>query len=184
MELRKLQRIVVDALEDIKGQDIQVYNTTELTGLFDRVVVVSGTSNRQTRAMASHVAEQVKAAGGEVIAIEGAETGEWVLIDLADIVVHVMQPAIRAYYNLEELWGGKPVRVKLGGITAARQSSGRTVAARGSRSIARTDTADDAALAAADDGASSAAAASASRPRRRTSAGGARSGRTGARTAG
>lgn len=184
MDLRKLQRIVVDALEDIKGQDIQVYNTTELTGLFDRVVVASGTSNRQTRALASHVAEQVKAAGGEVISIEGAETGEWVLIDLADIVVHVMQPAIRAYYNLEELWGGKPVRVKLGASTATRRTPARTAAVRGSRSMAPTDTADDTALAGADDAASSAAGAPASRPRRRTSAGGARSGRAGARTAG
>lgn len=115
MDLRKLQRIVVDALEDIKGQDIQVYDTRELTSLFDRVVLVSGTSNRQTRSMASHVRDKVKQAGGEVISVEGEETGEWVLVDLGDIVVHVMQPAIRAYYNLEEIWGSKSVRVKLGG---------------------------------------------------------------------
>lgn len=113
MELRKLQRIVIDAIEDVKGQDIQVFNTSELTDLFDRVIVVSGTSNRQTRAIAAHVRDKVKAAGGDVVSIEGEDTGEWVLIDLADIVVHVMQPAIRAYYNLEELWGGKAVRVKL-----------------------------------------------------------------------
>jgi ribosome-associated protein len=112
MDIRKLQRVVVDALEDVKGQDIVVYNTTELTSLFDRVVVVSGTSNRQTRALASHVREKVKAAGGDVISTEGEDTGEWVLVDLGDVVVHVMQPAIRAYYNLEEIWGGKPVRLK------------------------------------------------------------------------
>lgn len=114
MDLRKLQRIVVDALEDVKGQDIQVYNTTALTQLFDRVVLASGTSNRQTRALASHVAERVKQAGGKVISVEGEDTGEWVLVDLGDIVVHVMQPAIRTFYNLEELWGDKRVRVRLG----------------------------------------------------------------------
>lgn len=122
MDLRKLQRIIIDALEDIKGQDIRVYDTTPITSLFDRVVIVSGTSNRQTRSMASHVRDKVKQAGGDVISVEGEETGEWVLVDLGDAVVHVMQPAIRAYYNLEELWGGKPVRVKLGGASAPAQA--------------------------------------------------------------
>jgi ribosome-associated protein len=83
MDLRKLQRIVIDALEDIKGQDIRVYDTTSVTDLFDRVVMVSGTSNRQTRSMASHVRDKVKQAGGHVISVEGEETGEWVLVDLA-----------------------------------------------------------------------------------------------------
>ena len=114
MDLRKLQRIVIDAIEDVKGQSIEVFNTTELTDLFDRVVIVSATSNRQTRAIASHLRDKVKEAGGDIIAIEGEETGEWVLVDIGDIVVHVMQPAIRTYYNLEEIWGGKKVRVKLG----------------------------------------------------------------------
>ncbi|GAA0500115.1 ribosome silencing factor [Pigmentiphaga sp. YJ18] len=113
MDIRKLQRAVVDALEDVKAQNITVLNTTHLTSLFDRVVIASGTSNRQTRALASSVSEKIKALGGEVIATEGEETGEWVLVDLGDIVVHIMQPAIRQYYNLEEVWGGKPVRVKL-----------------------------------------------------------------------
>ncbi len=113
MDIRKLQRLIVDALEDVKAQDIQVFNTTHLTQLFDRVVLASGTSNRQTRALASNVAEKVKAAGGEVISVEGAENGEWVLVDLGDAVVHLMQPAIRDYYALEEIWGGKPVRMKL-----------------------------------------------------------------------
>ena len=113
MDIRRLQRLVVDALEDVKAQDIKVFNTTTLTDLFDRVIVASGTSNRQTRALASSVVEKVKAAGGEVLSVEGTEVGEWVLVDLGDIVVHIMQPAVRDYYALEEIWGGKPVRMKL-----------------------------------------------------------------------
>lgn len=112
MDIRKLQRVVVDALEDVKAQDIVVLNTTRLSDLFDRVVVASGTSNRQTRALASHVVEKVKEAGGQVISVEGTDAGEWVLVDLGDLVVHVMQPAVRKYYGLEEIWGGKPVRMK------------------------------------------------------------------------
>jgi ribosome-associated protein len=113
MQLSRLQRLVIDAIEDIKGQDIQVYNTTALSDLFDRVILVTATSNRQTRALASHVAETAKRAGAAVLSVEGEEAGEWVLVDLGDVVVHVMQPAIRAYYALEEIWGGKPVRVRL-----------------------------------------------------------------------
>lgn len=113
MDIKKLQRVVVDALEDVKAQDIVVYNTTGLTSLFDRVVITTASSNRQTRALASNVAEKVKATGGEVISVEGLESGEWVLVDLGDVVVHIMQSAIRSYYKLEELWGGKPVRMKL-----------------------------------------------------------------------
>lgn len=113
MQLSRLQRLVIDALEDVKGQDIRVYNTTQLSDLFDRVILVSATSNRQTRALASNVAEKAKQAGATVLSVEGAEAGEWVLVDLGDVVVHIMQPAIRAYYALEEIWGGKPVRVKL-----------------------------------------------------------------------
>ena len=107
MELQKLQAIVVDALEDIKGKDIEVIDTTKLTSLFDRVVVASGDSNRQVKSLARNVQEKVREAGGEVLSIEGEQTGEWVLVDLGDIVVHVMQPAVRNYYNLEELWGAK-----------------------------------------------------------------------------
>lgn len=119
MDIKKQQRIVIDALEDVKAQDIKVFNTTEITSLFDRVVIASATSNRQTRSLARHVTDKAKAAGLTVIATEGEETGEWVLVDLGDIVVHVMQPAIRAYYNLEELWGEKPVRMKLGGTESS-----------------------------------------------------------------
>lgn len=115
MDLRKLQRIVVDALDDIKAQDIRVFNTTGQTELFDRVIIATGTSNRQTRSLAAHVRDKVKEAGGTIVSMEGGDTGEWVLVDLGDAVVHIMQPAIRAYYNLEELWGAKPVRMKLAG---------------------------------------------------------------------
>lgn len=113
MNLQKQQRLVIDALEDAKAQDIKVFNTTELTNLFDRVIIASGTSNRQTKSIASHVANKAREQKIEIIAYEGEDTGEWVLIDLGDIVVHCMQPAIRSYYNLEEIWGAKPVRVKL-----------------------------------------------------------------------
>ncbi|MET0507881.1 MAG: ribosome silencing factor [Burkholderiaceae bacterium] len=113
MNLTKLQRIVIDALEDIKAHDIRVFDTRARSDLFDRVIIVTATSNRQTRALASHLKETVKAHRGDVISTEGEDAGEWVLVDLGDIVVHIMQPAIRAYYNLEEIWGAKPVRVKL-----------------------------------------------------------------------
>ncbi|KVG66450.1 ribosome silencing factor [Burkholderia pseudomultivorans] len=115
MDIRKLQRVIVDALEDVKAQDIKVFNTSHLTELFDRVVVASGTSNRQTKALASSVREKVKEAGGDVVSSEGEDTGEWVLVDCGDAVVHILQPALRQYYNLEEIWGDKPVRMKLGG---------------------------------------------------------------------
>lgn len=110
MELRKLEKIVVDALEDIKGKDIQMINTTALTSMFDRVVIACGDSNRQVKALARNVQDKVREAGGEVLSSEGEETGEWVLVDLGDIVVHVMQPTIRAYYNLEELWQADPTQ--------------------------------------------------------------------------
>jgi len=113
MDISKLQRAVIDALEDVKAQDIKVFNTTHLTSLFDRVIIASGTSNRQTRALAASVSESAREFLKMKPTIEGEDTGEWVVVDLGDIVVHLMQPAIRQYYNLEEIWGGKPVRVKL-----------------------------------------------------------------------
>jgi ribosome-associated protein len=129
MDIKTLQRVVIDALEDVKAQDIKVFNTTGLTSLFDRVVIASGTSNRQTRALAASVRDRVRERGGAVISVEGEDTGEWVLVDLGDVVVHIMQPTIRAYYNLEEIWGGKPVRVKLGARPAAEAGRvGRAVA--------------------------------------------------------
>ncbi|MDA0570682.1 ribosome silencing factor [Burkholderia gladioli] len=122
MDIRKLQRVIVDALEDVKAQDIKVFNTSHLTELFDRVIVASGTSNRQTKALASSVREKVKEAGGDVVSSEGEDTGEWVLVDCGDAVVHILQPALRQYYNLEEIWGDKPVRLKLGGSGPASAS--------------------------------------------------------------
>lgn len=112
MDIRKLQRLIVDALQDVKALDIQVFNTEALTSLFDRVIVAGGSSNRQTRALAASVRDKVRAAGGTVKNAEGAESGEWVLVDCGDAVVHIMQPAIRAYYKLEDLWGGKSVHLK------------------------------------------------------------------------
>jgi ribosome-associated protein len=108
MDLKKLQQIVVSALEDIKGRDIEILNTTKLTSLFDRIVIASGDSNRQVRSLARNVHDKVAEAGGEVLSMEGEDNGEWVLVDLGEIVVHVMQPAIRAHYNLEELWSARP----------------------------------------------------------------------------
>jgi ribosome-associated protein len=102
---------VIDALEDVKGQDILVFDTAHLTSLFDRIAIVSGTSNRQTKALAASVRDKVKENGGQIIGIEGEDTGEWVLVDLGDMIVHIMQAPIRAYYRLEEIWGDKPVKL-------------------------------------------------------------------------
>ena len=115
MDLRKLQRVVIDALEDVKAQDIRVYDTSKLSELFDRVVIATGSSNRQTRSLAMSVKEAVNTKGGDVVSVEGLETGEWVLVDCGDIVVHILQPMLRSYYQLEGMWGAKPVRVKLAG---------------------------------------------------------------------
>jgi len=111
MDIKKLQTLVVDALEDVKGQDIVLFDTTHLTSLFDRIAVASGTSNRQTKALAASVRDKVKEAGGDVVGMEGEDTGEWVLVDLGDMIVHIMQPTIRQYYRLEEIWGDKPVKL-------------------------------------------------------------------------
>jgi ribosome-associated protein len=129
MDNRKLQRVVVDALEDMKAQEIEVFNTTDLSDLFDRVVLASGTSNRHTRSLAANVAEKVKQAGGHVVSVEGGDGGEWVLVDLGDVVVHIMQPAVRAYYALEEIWGGKPVRMKIQAGPSGPRANARRVAA-------------------------------------------------------
>jgi ribosome-associated protein len=111
-DTQKLQRAIVDGLEDVKGQDIRVFNTEHLSPLFERVVVASGTSNRQTRALASSVRDAVRDAGFPKPRIEGEENGEWIIVDCGSAVAHIMQPAIRQYYNLEEIWGDKPVRLK------------------------------------------------------------------------
>lgn len=113
MDIRKLQRAIVDGLEDVKAQDILVFNTEHLSPLFERVIIASGTSNRQTKALASSVRVTVKERGMDVLRCEGEENGEWIIVDCGAAVVHVMQPAIRDYYHLEEIWGDKPVKLAL-----------------------------------------------------------------------
>ena len=117
MDIRKLQRAIVDGLEDVKAQDIRVFNTEHLSPLFERVIVASGTSNRQTKALASIVRDSVKSRGMAVMRTEGEDNGEWIIVDCGAAVVHVMQPAIRQYYNLEELWGDKAVKMKVGAVS-------------------------------------------------------------------
>jgi ribosome-associated protein len=112
MDIRKKQRVVVEALEDIKGKDILVYNTARMPSMFERVVIASGDSNRQVRALADNVKEKIKENGAKVYGVEGEKSGEWVLVDLGDVVVHIMHPTVRDFYNLEEVWGGTAVQVK------------------------------------------------------------------------
>jgi ribosome-associated protein len=113
-DVQKLQRTVVDALEDVKAQELVVFDTEHLSSLFERVIVASGTSNRQTKALAASVRDKVREAGFGKPRIEGEDNGEWIIVDCGAVVVHVMQPTIRSYYNLEEIWGEKPVRLKFG----------------------------------------------------------------------
>ena len=113
-DVQKLQRVIVDALEDVKAQDIQVFNTEHLSPLFERVIIASGTSNRQTKALSASVRDKVRDAGFGKPRIEGGDNGEWIIADCGAAVVHIMQPVIRQYYNLEEIWGDKPVRLKFG----------------------------------------------------------------------
>jgi len=112
MDLRKKQATVVDALEDVKGYDIQVFNTARMPTMFERVIIASGTSNTQVKALADRVRDRIEEAGGRVYGVEGAKGGEWVLVDLGDVVVHIMHPTVRSFYNLEEVWGGKEVTLK------------------------------------------------------------------------
>lgn len=118
-DIQKLQRAIVDGLEDVKAQDIRVFDTEELSALFERVIVASGTSNRQTKALAASVRDAVREAGFSKPRIEGEGNGEWIIVDCGQAVVHIMQPSFRQYYNLEELWGEKPVRLKLGSAKPA-----------------------------------------------------------------
>jgi ribosome-associated protein len=132
MDIRKLQRAIVDGLEDVKAQDILVFNTEHLSPLFERVIIASGTSNRQTKALSSSVRESVKAAGYGVPRCEGEDNGEWIIVDCGAAVCHIMQPAIRDYYRLEEIWGGKPVKMKLGDA-----KTGLVKASEGSDAVAK-----------------------------------------------
>jgi ribosome-associated protein len=113
MDIRKLQRAIVDGLEDVKAHDIVVFNTEHLSPLFERVIIASGTSNRQTKALAASVRDSVKSRGMQVMRTEGEDNGEWIIVDCGAAVAHIMQPAIRTYYHLEEIWGDKPVRMKM-----------------------------------------------------------------------
>jgi ribosome-associated protein len=118
-DIQKLQRAIVDGLEDVKAQDIQVFDTEHLSPLFERVIVASGTSNRQTKALPSSVRDAVRDAGFNKPRVEGEANGEWIIVDCGSAVAHIMQPAIRRYYHLEEIWGDKPVRTKLGAAKPA-----------------------------------------------------------------
>ena len=113
-DVQKLQRAIIDGLEDVKGQDIVVFDTEHITSLFERVIIASGTSNRQTKALAASVRDAVRDAGFSKPRIEGEENGEWIIVDCGAAVAHIMQPTIRQYYHLEELWGDKPIKLKLG----------------------------------------------------------------------
>jgi ribosome-associated protein len=133
-DTQKLQRAIVDGLEDVKAQDIQVFNTEKLSPLFERVIVASGTSNRQTKALAASVRDAVRDAGFSKPRMEGEENGEWIIVDCGQAVVHIMQPAIRQYYHLEDLWGESPVRLKFGAAQPmqAKAAPKKTEEAKGS----------------------------------------------------
>lgn len=109
MELEEMKQAVVSALEDIKAKDILVLDVRKLTSMTDCMIIASADSNRQTRALSDNVQKKLKALGEDVIGVEGEGSGEWVLVDLGAVVVHIMQPTIREYYNLEQLWGGPPM---------------------------------------------------------------------------
>jgi ribosome-associated protein len=122
MDIRKKQRAVVGALEDVKGHDIVVFNVAQLSPFFERVVIASGDSGRQLKALADSVRDRLSALGARVHGVEGEAGGEWLLVDLGDIIVHVMHPAVRSHYNLEEIWGGKPVKFAGHGKAPARRA--------------------------------------------------------------
>jgi ribosome-associated protein len=112
MDIRQKQRVVVEALEDVKGLDIVVFNTARMPTMFERVIIASGGSSTQVKALADRVREKVKENGGRVYGLEGEKGGEWLLVDLGDVVVHIMHPTVRSFYNLEEVWGEKEVKMK------------------------------------------------------------------------
>ena len=151
-DISKLQRAIVDGMEDVKAQDIQVFDTEHLTALFERVIVASGTSNRQTKAIAASVRDKVRDAGFPKPRMEGEENGEWIIVDCGAAVAHIMQPTIRQYYRLEELWGDTPVRMKIGApkpaAPAAAKVPVKTAARRAAKAEAEAGTAPDAAVSA------------------------------------
>jgi len=140
MDIRTKQRAVVEALEDVKGRDIMVFNVARQTAYFERVVIASGDSSRQVNALAASVQERMKSMGARIAGVEGGRNGEWVLVDLGDVVVHVMHPAVRSHYNLEELWGGKEVKLakaakpkKTGKASRKKPSRGKAASSRRSK---------------------------------------------------
>ncbi len=133
MDIRKKQRAVVQALEDVKGRDIVVFNVARHASIFERVVIASGDSTRQVNALAGSVQDRARAIGARIYGVEGRRNGEWVLVDLGDIVVHIMHPAVRSHYNLEELWGGKEVKLKRAAVAASRSSHGKAARRRARR---------------------------------------------------
>ncbi|WP_332777774.1 ribosome silencing factor [Polaromonas sp.] len=139
-DVQKLQRAIIDGLEDVKAQDIQVFDTEHITSLFERVILASGTSNRQTKALAASVRDAVRDAGFAKPRIEGEANGEWIIVDCGAAVAHIMQPTIRQYYNLEELWGDKPIKLKLGAPAplvkaAAAKPAGKTPAKPAAKAV-------------------------------------------------
>jgi len=118
MDIRVKQRLVTEALEDVKGFDILVFNTAKMPTMFERVIIASGTANTQVKALADRVREKIKQNGGRVYGVEGQKGGEWVLVDLGDVVVHIMHPTVRSFYNLEEVWGEKQVKVRKKAVRA------------------------------------------------------------------
>ncbi|MGK6306434.1 ribosome silencing factor [Variovorax sp. DT-64] len=143
-DTQKLQRAIIDGLEDVKAQNIQVFDTEHLSPLFERVIVASGTSNRQTKALAASVRDAVRDAGFNKPRVEGEENGEWIIVDCGAAVAHIMQPAIRQYYHLEEIWGDKPVRTRLGAakpVAAPSAEEKAPAAAKTSPSLRRSSAA-------------------------------------------
>ena len=139
-DTQKLQRAIVDALEDVKAQEIVVFDTEAMSPLFERVIIASGTSNRQTKALAASVRDKVREAGYPKPRIEGEDNGEWIIVDCGSAVAHIMQPTIRSYYNLEEIWGDKPVRLKLGAPKPAESVRKPVAKKRANVSAGRTPT--------------------------------------------
>ncbi|MBF9265573.1 ribosome silencing factor [Paracidovorax cattleyae] len=164
-DVSKLQRAIVDGLEDVKAQDIQVFNTEKLSPLFERVIVASGTSNRQTKALAASVRDAVREAGFPKPRTEGEDNGEWIIVDCGAAVAHIMQPAIRQYYRLEEVWGEMPVRLKLGAAKPVKAAeSGDAAPVKKKAAPRRKAAAAEAELPARKPGRSKAAAAAAAAP--------------------
>jgi len=141
-DVQKLQRAIIDGLEDVKAQDIQVFDTEHITSLFERVIVATGSSNRQTKALAASVRDAVRDAGFAKPRIEGEDNGEWIIVDCGAAVAHIMQPAIRQYYHLEEIWGDKPIKLKLGApaplVKASRADAEPEAKPKASRAGAKT----------------------------------------------